>query len=363
MMVRLSSLTRRFAAAALVVAASTPAAAQPLAVGRAAIEAVVSVSSSSDAVDDPFVVFDVASTFRLTDGLDVIVRPYARRLPGGDWDALLYQAQIRYQWTEAVRLDAGIITSPLGLGTLELRPDLTPLVGYPFYYFARLPQFDQYSNQVQILSGGYPLGAVVSTSGTKWDARVGVTDGTPARYRKIFSQSGPDAMAQVIAGGGFTPWTGFRVGGAVANGKYRSAADPDYYDLPAYGSALSDASVFVVNLEAEWSYRYTRISGEWVRDRFDTDGSPAISRAFYVQGVQTLSPRTFAAARVTRVSTPVELTAGPARRERTAAELTAGFRLTPELTLKGGYEAERRFGNPDWGHAAVASVVWARRWF
>ena len=346
--------------AGLVIAASAPAAAQSYAIGRAAIEAVAQVATSSEEFDDPFVVIDVATTLRVTDGLDVVVRPYARRLPGGDWDALLYQAQVRYQPANGVRLDAGIITSPIGLGTLELRPDLNPIVGYPFYYFARLPVFDEFSNQLQILSGGYPLGAVLSLSGTRWDFRTGVTDSTPARYRKIFGD-GPDAMAQVMAGGGVTPWIGFRVGGAVAKGKYRSASDADYYDLTGY--SITDASALVMNVEAEWSYRYSKISGEWVRDRFDRTGEPAVSRAFYVQGVQTLTPRTFAAARFTQAKTPLPLATGLERTTRTVAEVTGGYRLRPDLTLKAGYEGEKRFGRTEWDHAAVASVVWARRWF
>jgi hypothetical protein len=348
--------------AVLLVLPPSQAAAQNALAGRAAIEAVASIATSSaDGIDDPFVVFDVASTFRVTDGLDAIVRPYARRLPGGDWDAVFYQAQIRYQPAERVRIDAGIITSPMGLGTFELRPDLNPLVGYPFYYFGRLPAFDEYNNRVQILSGGYPLGAVVSVSGAKWDARAGVTDSTPARYRKIFAESSPSPMAQVIAGGGITPWTGFRVGGAIAKGKYRSSSDSEYYGLPdGYMSTLTDADALVMNLEAEWSYRYTKISGELVRDRFETNGSPAVSRGFYVQGVQTLTPRTFAAGRYTYATTP---TAALTRLTRESAEFSGGYRLIPALTLRAGYEGSRRFGATDWNHAAVASIVWAQRWF
>ena len=59
------------------------AAAQGLHAGRIAIEAVAAVATSSRAADDPFVFLDLATTVRLTDELDVIVRPYARRLPGG----------------------------------------------------------------------------------------------------------------------------------------------------------------------------------------------------------------------------------------------------------------------------------------
>ena len=337
------------------------ASAQIFSLGRPAIEAVAAANTSSDRPDDPFVFLDLAATVPIGDGLDVIVRPYARRLPGGDWDALLYQAQIRYQPAAGVRIDAGIITSPLGLGTLELRPDLNPTVGYPFYYFGRLPLFDQYSNRVQILSGGYPLGAIVSLSGAHWDARAGVTDGTPARYRKIFGGNDPGAMAQLIAGGGVTPWAGFRVGGAVANGKYRRAGSEYYENL--YGTRVSEAGALVANLEAEWAFRYTRLSGEWVRDRFETDGLPAVSRAFYLQGVQTLTPRTFAAARFTKATSPVRISAGPVRWSRMVGEITGGYRITPDITLRGGYEAERAFGATNWNHAAVFSAVWAKRWF
>ena len=331
------------------------------AVGRMAIEAVAAASTSSRAWDDPFVFLDLATTVRLSDTVDVIVRPYARRLPGGDWDALFYQAQIRYQPMAGVRLDAGIISSPLGLGTLELRQDLNPSVGSPFYYFGSLPLFDRYADRVQILAGGYPIGAVLSVSGTRWDARAGVTDGTPARYRKIFANDGPSPAAQFIAGAGFTPITGLRFGAGLAAGKYRNAED-DYYGTPE-PPISEDQNAIVFNLEAEYAVRYTRLSGEWVRDRFNSATAPAVSRGFYMQAVQTLSPRLFASSRLTRASTPVLLPVGRVRWARTAAEVTAGFRLTPELTLKGGYEASRRFGVADWSHAAVFSVVVGKRWF
>lgn len=338
------------------------ASAQIFELGRPAIEAVASIATSSEDADDPFVFLDLATTMPLNDRLEAIVRPYARRLPGGDWDALFYQAQIRYRPRAGMQLDAGIITSPIGLATLELRPDLNPTVTYPFYYFSRLPLFDEYPNEVQMLSGGYPLGAVLSISGGRWDARAGITDGTPARYRKIFQSDGPDPAVQFVAGGGVTPWIGFRVGGAVARGQYRSGTDNDYYGLSDY-QRISSADALVMNIEAEWSYRYTKLSGEWVRDRFETDGAPAVSRAFYVQAVQTLTPRTFAAGRITRASSPVQTETGAARWARTTAEVVGGYRLTPELTLRAGYQANRAFGVDNWQHAAVGSVVWSQRWF
>lgn len=361
----ISSSQRRLRAMAIGVLAAVAAPcrqaqAQTSAFIRPAIEAVASITTSSDNADDPGLFFDLATTMPVAEGLDIVVRPYARRLPGGDWDALLYQAQVRYQPADGVRIDAGIITSPMGLAPLEMRADLNPLVGYPFYYFGRLPPFDQYSNRVQVLSGGYPLGALLSLSGRRWDARAGVTDGTPARYRKIFMSEGPKTMPQLMAGGGFTLRPGFRIGAAIANGNYRRAAD-DYY--AASSRPQTDAGALVVNLEAEIAFGYTRLTGEWVRDRFETDGAPAVSHGFYVQGVQTLTPRIFAAARFTRASSPVRLAAGPARWARASAEVGGGYRLTQELTLKGAYEAGRPFGVSNWSHTAQASLVWSRRWF
>ena len=341
---------------------TAPVSAQGLQPGRMAIEAVAAISTSSSDADDPFVFLDLANTIRVNEKLDVIVRPYARRLPGGDWDALLYQAQIRYQPAESVRLDAGIITSPLGLGTFELRQDLNPLVGSPFYYFSPLPAFERPSDRVQLFSGGYPLGAMLSVSGTWWDARTGVTDGTPTRSRKIFANNNPSPAAQFIAGGGITPMPGLRIGTGFAFGPYRQSTDQDFYDLPDT-AVLTDAEATVFNIEAEYAFAYTRLSGEWVRDAFEKDGSPAVSRGFYLQGVQTITPRIFTAVRFTQVSAPVLVSATLVQSTRKALELSGGYRITPEITIKAGYEGGRRFNVSDWTHAAVASVVWSRRWF
>ena len=341
--------------------AAAPAAAQGLQAGRLAIEAVAAVATSSRAADDPFVFLDLATTVRITEGLDVIVRPYARRLPGGDWDALLYQAQVRYQPFAHVRLEAGIIAAPLGLGTLELRQDLNPAINSPFYYFATLPLFDRQSDRVQVLAGGYPIGAIASVSGSWWDARGGVIDGTPARYRKIFQVDGPSPAAQFVAGGGITPRTGLRFGAGFAHGAYRRASDEDYYGITEPYLAGANATVF--NLEGEYQVGYTRLSGEWVRDRFESSTTPAIARGFFVQAVQTLSPRLFATSRLTRASAPVLIGEGRTRWTRSSLELSAGYRLTPDWTMKGGYEAARRFGADSWTHAALVSVVWSQRWF
>jgi hypothetical protein len=352
----------RFQASAIAVAAflapASPASAQSWFSEHVGIEAVGAITTSSLTPSDPFIVFDGTATVRLTNTIDVIVRPWFRRLPGGDWSSEMYQLQVRYQPSTdlPVRVDAGIISSPLGIIALEMRPDRNPIIGTPSYYFSPLPSFDGRFDRVQLLSGGYPLGAIASTSGTRWDARAGVTDGTPARNRKMMSASRPPAQPQFVAGGGVTPIAGFRLGAGFARGKYREEITGS--TLPTSRSA--DATVF--NLEGEYAIGYTRIAGEWIMDRFESASTPAVARGYLLEGVRTLSPRWYAAARVTRTSTPVFTSGLRVRRSASAADGTIGFRLSPEITLKAGYQGSRTYMRDGWDHAAAVSFVYARRW-
>jgi len=79
--------------------------------------------------------------------------------------------------------------------------------------------------------------------------------------------------------------------------------------------------------------------------------------------VQTLTPRLFTAARFTSVSAPVLLSTTFVRSTRKALELSGGYRITPQFTIKAGYEGGQRFNVTDWTNAAVVSVVWSQRWF
>ena len=229
---------------------SSPVAAQSFLSQHTSIEFASAITSTSPEPDDPFVVFDATATVRLTDSLDVIVRPWIRRLPGGDWSKEMYQLQVRYQPATRVplRIDAGIISSPLGIIALEMRPDLNPMIGSPSYYFSPLPSFDGKFDRVQLLSGGYPLGAMASLSGRRWDARAGVTDGTPARNRKMMSSNRPPAEPQLVMGGGVTPIPGLRLGAGYAHGIYRTPTEASA-SSPVPQTRSASATVF--NLEGD----------------------------------------------------------------------------------------------------------------
>ena len=44
-------------------------------------------------------------------------------------------------------------------------------------------------------------------------------------------------------------------------------------------------------------------------------------------------------------------------------EATIGYRLSPEITLKGGYQGSRTYTASDWSHAAAVSFVVFERWW
>lgn len=323
-------------------------------VGRVAVEAVASARVTPTTVDDPFLIFDAVSTVRVGRGWEAVVRPWAKRMPGGDWGAEMYQLQLRYTSSTRIpfRVDAGIISSPLGLATLELRPDRNPTIDVPFYYFMPLPSFDGGADRVTLMSGGYPLGAVVSASGARWDVRGGLTDATPARSRNVFSASRARAARQMVGGAGFTPMPGLRAGMGAAHGQYRPAS----LHVPA-----ANATVF--NLEAEYAVGYTRIAGEWIVGRFETAVAPAVARGFNLQAIRTLTPRWFAAGRAVRVSSPVLAGRAPGPRKAASTEGTLGYRLSPDVTLRGGYQGSSSLYRPGWEHSLALSAVWSQRWW
>jgi hypothetical protein len=296
--------------------------------------------------------FDTTVTLDAGRGFTAIARPWAWRRQDGTSTFEWYQLQLRYQSRSRlpVRVDAGIITSPLGLSTLQQRADLNPTLSPIFYYVAPLPRFDVTFDGLNMMSAGYPFGVVVATSGSRWDLRGGVTDSTPARPREELQRGERPAAPQLVLGGGYTPRAGLRLGAGFAHGQYRQAT-----------GAVPAANATILTLEGEYAFNHTRLSGEWVRDRFGTTPGPSVARSYYLQGVQTITPRLFGAARVVRTQSPPFFSSGLVA-HRTMLELTAGYRVTTDWTFRGGYIHERPYSGPD-DHQAAFSIVWARRWY
>jgi hypothetical protein len=365
-------MKRRFVIVAALLAMSASADAQQAEPARASGETVAAVSMFSS-WSQPALILDNVANVRLGSSTVAMVRPWIWRRQDGSWTTEWYQLQVRYQSSTALpwRVDAGIIPSPLGLATLEMRPDLNPTVSPPFYYFVPLPRFDTTYDGVQMMSGGYPFGAVVSTSGTRWDLRSGVTTATPSRTRAEMKSDQPPPMPQFVLGGGITPTPGLRIGAGFARGRYRKAHPAPLpagagYDSPGANIAtppsVAAASATVTNVEAEYAFGHTRLRGEWIWDRFQTSSSPVRATAFFAEGTQTLTPRLFAALRLTSVDAPLLAGTRYARTRATVGEAIAGYRLTRDFTLRGGYYTQRYFLAPAWDRELCVSMVWGHRW-
>ena len=297
-------------------------------------------------------VIDVTGSVRVAPGTTVILRPWAWHRPDGTSTFQWYQLQVRYvsRTRTPLRVDAGVITEPIGLNPLQFRADLNPTISAVPYYVIPLPRFEQTFDGLQPLTAGYPLGIVVSSSGQRWDARGGVLDTTPARPGVELKETPYPRIAQVVAGGGVTLRPGLRVGGAIAHGGYREGTAT---------RAAGDATVG--NIEAEFTIDHTRLSGEWVGDRFSGATGTVTASSFYLQGVQTITPRVFAAIRATHVNTPTAIVQRQAT-SWTAVEATGGYRVTPHVTLRAGWYGQRPYFK-QWNNAGEISLVLDGRWW
>jgi len=118
----------------------------------------------------------------------------------------------------------------------------------------------------------------------------------------------------------------------------------------------------VVTVESAFSFAYTQLSGEWVRDAMTTSTGTRVASGWFVQGRQTLAPRWFVAGRVERLASPLVLQTGAEQQRFIGAEEVLVYRLTPAFTLRVGHRARRGFGRPGFDHQGAASIVWWRRW-
>ena len=103
-----------------------------------------------------------------------------------------------------------------------------------------------------------------------------VIDTSPLRTRRIFASTNPPRFANVVVGGGVTPFVGCASAGrsrtAAGSGPARARRSPQNRDAT------------IVTIESEFSFRYTKLLGEWVRDTLETSSGDAVASGWYVQG-------------------------------------------------------------------------------
>lgn len=349
-----------FFAAALTVWGALPCAAQIARPAAMAVDTVVAVDTSFDdnGRGTTGVIADSVVAVDFGHKLQGLVRPYAQRLGSGEWNRQIWVAAVRYERPGRVglRVDGGLIPSPVGLANLTLRPHLNPTVSQPTSLFTPLPPFEPQAPRSTLLGAIYPFGVSATVSSTHWDARAAFIDVSPLRPRRVFTQPGaPPRFANVVLGGGITPITGLRIGASLTHGGWREDGE--------IAPETTAQNATVVTIESEFAVRYTRVAGEWTHDRIGTQTGTVSASGWFVVAQQTLSPRWFAAARVERITAPLFVPGADLRDQRLdGVEPVVGYRVTPELTLRAGYRARRAFGRPDFDHQGLVSVVWWRRW-
>jgi hypothetical protein len=348
------------ATCAVILAMASSAAAQEARFAPVALDSDVSIDRSVDGDGNTTgnVVFDSVATVRIGSQLEAIVRPYLQRLTNGEWNWQVWEAEIRYERPGRVglRVDAGLIPSPVGYANLQLRPHLNPTIAQPASLFQPLPLLDPHAPRATLLGAVYADGGSVTVSGRHWDARGAVIDTSPLRPRRTFGYPSNPRFTNVVLGAGVTPFVGLRIGTSITHGGWLSAGESP--------SITADRDATIVTIESEFSYRYTLVGGEWTHDAVETTtDDTAHASGWFVQGRQTLAPRWFAAGRVERMSSDAATSTGYTRQYLTGFEEVIAFRITPELTIRGGHRARETFGRDTFAHAGEISIVWAKRWF
>ena len=345
-------------AAALLVSAPIVAAAQT---SRFALDAVAAVDIDRGSNVTRFATgwFDVFGAARLSDGLDLRVRPVVfRRSFDGQWRMQFYELALRYERPGPIglRVDAGQFTSPIGLSILENRPDKNPVISQHSTLYLPIPRYENGTPSTTLLAAAYPLGAKVTVSGAKWDVRAAVIDSSPVRGRPIFGDNKPPRMTNMVFGAGVTPYIGLRFGAAFGTGPY--AAESEVRD-----QTRGDRRATLTQVEAEWAFRYTRIAGEFLWTTRELAMGDARVDGGWIEITQTLSPRVFGVVRYDDQWT--EWTSVPDLANRhepyRRVETTVGFRLTPEVTLRGSYLTRKGYVVGFWDDQVLASVVFAKR--
>jgi hypothetical protein len=163
-------------------------------------------------------------------------------------------------------------------------------------------------------------------------------------------------MANYMAGAGWTPSIGLRFGGAVSYGPY--ADETEVRD-----QSRGDRQATLAQLEGEWSFGYTRIAGELLWTTRELATGDARVDGGWIEVTQTLTPRIFVAARYDDQWTEwVSVVDDRVRQEPyRRLETVAGFRVTPDLTLRASYMTRKGYVVGFWDDQFLASIVFAKK--
>jgi hypothetical protein len=324
---------------------------------RVAIDSVIGTQDFFGGTEDwpTQYVFDTFMSAEIHPRWQVSFRPKLWRTRG-DWHPLVDQLSIETGFRKGSnwRIEAGRFPSPIGLGMTENRADLNAgVIWWHRAYYMPIPSIGEGQPRVSLVSAVYPEGAQVSTSADHWDARAALVDKAPVAFWR--AQPGASRSPNGIVGAGLRPKQGLRIGAATAWGAFADA------------TSSAPAEVYrMLNVEGEYAFGYTKISGEWTHDTFATAGGDRISTGCTIQAQQTLTPRLFAHSRVSLMRSPEVSRADPAMatpRDFRSIDTTLGYRVSPEVTLRLGHSAVRSWSDTHVDQQVGVSLMWTTRWW
>jgi hypothetical protein len=214
------------------------------------------------------VIADAEMSVGLGGGFEGMLRPWAMRQASGEWNKQIWIAAsgTKRPGPIGLRVDAGLIPSPVGLSNLMLRPQLNPTVSLPASLFQPLPATEVGGPRATLLGAVYAFGANGTVSGDHWDARVAVIDyvaaAHPAHLRRhestAFQQRGGRRWRDPVRRPARR-----RLGDAWRLAASQRESRP----------VTENRDATIVTIESEFSFRYTKLLGEWVRDTMETSGA------------------------------------------------------------------------------------------
>jgi len=336
----------------LLIVAPAPAMAQSSGTRAAMVDTVIGVQDyfADDGAWETQLIVDSFMSAELAPRLQASFRPLLWRKSDGATMSFIDHLSLRYEFRKGAnwRIEGGKFPSPIGLGMTENRASVNDgLLWCHRPYYGYLPAVGVGSPAHAIVSANYPVGVLVNASGDRWDARAAVVDRAPT---DIWFQEDVPRRTNAIVGAGISPRQGLRLGVAAAWGRSGDAQSSEPYRL--------------LNVEGEYAFAYTKISGEWTRDVFETTAGEVASSGWTLQAKQTLTPRVFVHTRFSTVSSPEAIAyAGSSDRRFWTADSTVGYMVSSEITLRAGHAALRGWGGPEVDHQIGVSLIWSRRWW
>jgi hypothetical protein len=125
-----------------------------------------------------------------------------------------------------------------------------------------------------------------------------------------------------------------------------------------------DRRATMAQVEGEWSFRYTRIAGEFLWTQRGLATQDATVNGGWIEITQTLTPRIFAASRYDEQYTEWISAGGrPLHEPYRRIETVVGYKLLPEVTLRASHMTRKGYVVAHWDDQFLASIVVAKRLF